>query len=216
MAFPSIDIFTTYYNNKSSANPGKNPAINGNCNKELGYYEIQYHGNRPVKVWANVLANCVGYAVGRYHQVIGDSSFKTFPYAGNAGKFVDNAPKYGLKVGKTPKAGAIICWKLPGSYGHVAFVERVVSDSEIIISESGWSYWSAYKVPYYTGITLKKGSNGNWTSGTMSTGRGYWMSSNYRFQGFIYSPNNFANDPIGIGASVGADIASSIIDGAAS
>lgn len=211
MAFPSINIFTSYFNNKKSANPGKNPAINGNysngkfnanVSNPSGYYKIEYHGNNPIKVWANVLPNCVGYAVGRYHQVLSDSSFKTFPYAEDAGKFADNAPKYGLTVGKTPKPGAIICWKLPGSYGHVAFVEQVISDSEIIISESGWAYSTAYA----TNITLKKG-NGNWSSGKMSTGRGYWMSSSYKFQGFIYSPTNFANDPISSAASAVINIA---------
>lgn len=197
MAFPPINIFTSYYNNKRSAKPGKNPAINGNynngkynvnINNPSGYYDYEYHGNVQVKVWANVLPNCVGYAVGRYHQVIGDSSFKTFPYAGNAGTFVDNAKKYGLKVGKEPKPGAIMCWQLPGSYGHVAFVEKVISPTEIVVSESGWAYTNR---PFSAAITAKKG-DGNWRHSR-------WLAG-YVFKGFIYSPNNFVGDGGGGGA----------------
>lgn len=189
MAFTPINIFTSYYNNKNSGNPGNNRAINGNYNNghfnanvthPSGYYEYEYHGNNRVKVWANVLPNCVGYAIGRYHQVLGDSAFKTFPYFGDAGTFFSNAKKRGLKTGSTPKPGAIICWALPGSYGHVAFVERVISDTEIIVSESGWGYTSK---AYSPAITTKKGS-GNWLHSS-------WMK-NYKFQGFIYSPNDFA------------------------
>lgn len=192
MAFPTPNIFSTYYNNNVTGNPkvGKNPAICGNYHNGwgggidgkkpgYGYYTIEYHGNNPIKVWANVLPNCVGYAIGRYHEVLGDVNFKTFPYAKNAATFFNNAANYGLKTGKIPKPGAIVCWDLPGSAGHVAFVERVVNDEQAIISESGWGY----KQTYATDITIKKSNN--WKVS--------WMSSSYRFQGFIYSPNNFAD-----------------------
>lgn len=205
MAFPNINIFSTYYNNKRSANSGTNPAINGNYNNgkfnanvanPSGYYDYEYKGSRQVKVWANVLPNCVGYAVGRFHEVLGDSSFKTFPYAGNAGKFYGNASRYNLKVGQQPKAGAIMCWDLPGGAGHVAFVEKVISDSEIVISESGWGYTSR---AYSPSITAKKG-NGNWRYAT-------WLAK-YQFQGFIYSPGNFADSsgPVSSESSLGLDI----------
>ena len=55
--------------------------------------------------------------------------------------------------------------------GHVAIVEKVISATEVVTSESGWK---ASK-PFWT-QTRKKGT-GNWGQGT-----------GYKFLGFIYNP----------------------------
>lgn len=152
-----------YYNRKS--NGGYSTCIQGNT--KTGCFNPKL----------NVLPNCVGYALGRFNEI---GKYKSFKYAitGNAEDFYANAQKIGLKVGKTPKVGAIICWRKgkAGSgadgAGHVAIVEQVKSDSSIVTSESGWS---ASKLFWTTNRT--KGTNNNWG-----------QSTSYTFLGFIYNP----------------------------
>lgn len=78
----------------------------------------------------------------------------------------------------TPRVGACMVWQkgatLSGSdgAGHVAIVEKVISDTEIVTSESGY----AASKPFWT-QTRKKG-NGNWG-----------QASSYKFLGFIYNPS---------------------------
>lgn len=83
----------------------------------------------------------------------------------------------GIPVGQEPKLGACMVWqggatkKGSDGVGHVAIVEKVVSSTEVITSESGWGS----KNPFWT-ATRKKG-NGNWGAG-----------AGYKFLGFIYNP----------------------------
>lgn len=56
--------------------------------------------------------------------------------------------------------------------GHVAIVEKVISDTEVVTSESGWKAKNAFWTQ-----TRKKG-NGNWG-----------QASGYKFLGFIYNPS---------------------------
>ena len=55
--------------------------------------------------------------------------------------------------------------------GHVAIVEKVVSDTEVYTSESGWGS----SIPFWNKTRTK--GNGNWGQGTA-----------YKFLGFIYNP----------------------------
>jgi hypothetical protein len=102
----------------------------------------------PTDAGANVLANCVGYASGRFNEIINEARGTTgCTYKGlncNAEWFVERAQQAGLKMGSTPKVGAIICWR-KGSVdggqdgaGHVAIVERVNGDGSVYTSESGY------------------------------------------------------------------------------
>lgn len=123
----------------------------------------------------DVLPNCVGYAYGRFNE-IGGYGYCKYLTPTNAENFIKykNAD---LKVGQTPKLGACMVWQkgntLSGSdgAGHVAIVEKVISDTEVYTSESGWSsarpFWNQ---------TRKKGS-GNWG-----------QKDAYKFLGFIYNP----------------------------
>lgn len=76
------------------------------------------------------------------------------------------------KRGQTPKLGAIICFEKKGGSGHVAFVEEIKSNGDILTSNS------AYKGRRFFTKTLKKSKK-------------YKYGLNYTLQGFIYSPVEF-------------------------
>lgn len=125
----------------------------------------------------DVLANCVGYAAGRFNEIIGKGKYVYFQYPPNAEDFYDTAIAAGLKVGTKPQLGAIICWAKGKTWtsadgaGHVAVIEEIKSDGSIITSESGYGCSS----PFWTSHRYKE--SGNWGQSTA-----------YRFLGFIYQP----------------------------
>ncbi len=124
----------------------------------------------PTDKDCNVLANCVGYAYGRFNE-IGGYGYCKYLAPVNAENFMDY--KGSCKTGMTPKLGAIMVWEGAGSHaGHVAVVEKVISDTEVYTSESGYGS----STPFWN-QTRKKGTNGRWGCG-----------SNYTFKGFIYNP----------------------------
>lgn len=120
----------------------------------------------------SVLPNCVGYAWGRWYELLGE---KPKLSRGNAENWYPNTSD-GYKRGSTPKVGAVICWRKGKEYnsadgaGHVAIVEHVYSDKSILISQS------AYGGKRFTTKTLKPP---------------YSYGSAYTLQGFIYPPVNF-------------------------
>lgn len=149
-----------YYNTKS--NGGYSDAIKGS----------------PTDAGCNVLSNCVGYAYGRFNE-IGGYGYCKYLRPVNAENFMQYAS--GLDTGMTPKLGAVMVWRkgatLSGSdgAGHVAVVEKIISNTEVVTSESGWNssaFWTK---------TRKKGSNGNWGA-----------STGYTFLGFIYQPTEYS------------------------
>ena len=129
----------------------------------------------PTDPECDVLANCVGYAVGRFNEIGGWGSCKYLSPV-NAEQFMQY--KGSLEVGQEPRLGACMVWQagatLSGSdgAGHVAIVEQILSSTEIVTSESGWNA----SRPFWT-QTRKRGSDGNWGQG-----------SGYTFLGFIYNP----------------------------
>lgn len=143
-----------YYNTK--ANGGYSSAIKGN----------------PTDKDCDVLSNCVGYAYGRFNEIGGLGICKYLKPV-NAENFIQN--KGTLETGMVPKLGACMVWQKGATLyssdgvGHVAIVEKIVSDSEVVTSESDWG-----GKPFYT-TARKKGSDGNW---------GY----SGKFLGFIYNP----------------------------
>lgn len=82
--------------------------------------------------------------------------------------------KDGYKRGNIAKLGSIICFDKKGGYGHVAFVEEIKSNGDILTSNSGYS-----GSRFFT-KTLKKS-------------KGYKYSNAYTFQGFIYPPVEFTS-----------------------
>ena len=139
-------------------------------------YCVQEPETHTMVLEDNILTGqCVGYAYGRFNE-IGGYGYCKYLTPTNAENFI----KYkntDLKVGQIPKLGACMVWQkgntLSGSdgAGHVAIVEKVVSDTEVYTSESGWGsskpFWNQ---------TRKKGS-GNWG-----------QKDTYKFLGFIYNP----------------------------
>lgn len=142
--------------------------------KANGGYSNAVKGS-PTDSQCDVLSNCVGYAYGRFNE-IGGYGYCKYLAPVNAENFIQY--KGSCEVGQTPKVGACMVWRkgatLTGSdgAGHVAIVEKVISDTEVITSESGWNS----SKPFWT-QTRKKGSNGRWGAG-----------SAYTFLGFIYNP----------------------------
>lgn len=130
----------------------------------------------PTDSICNVLSNCVGWASGRFNQIYNilnnTPGQMKYPFACNAGNFIEKAKEFGLSYGSEPQVGAIMCWSKDGGAGHVAVVEKVLSSTKVVTSESGWKcntkFWNK---------TREKGNNGNWGSG-----------SAYHFRGFIYNP----------------------------
>ena len=143
--------------------------------KSRGGYSSCINGY-PTDKDCNVLANCVGYACGRFNEIIGSMKY---PYLNcNAENFIERAINtYGLEIGQTPKAGAIMVWQkgstLSGNdgAGHVAIVEKVIDANTVYTSESsygGSAFWNS----------TRKNTNGRWGIG-----------SGYTFRGFIYNPS---------------------------
>lgn len=163
--------------------------IRTECPKKNKYYIRKVTGGlngavagEPTQPYANVLDNCVGYANGRYNEIINDPDLKgvvkAFKYqlTCNAENFIESAKRQGLKISPTPIEGGIMVWQkgrtLSGGdgAGHVAVVERVYEDGTILTSESGWASW-AFKT------VRRDNSNGRWGQNSL-----------YKFRGCIINP----------------------------
>lgn len=140
---------------------GFNPCILGNV----------YHRDKNL----NVLPNCVGYACGRFNEIIGEQKYSI---SMNAKQIFIKAKSLGLKTGVVPQVGSIIVWSSVNE-GHCAIVEEVISSTEIIISQSGWNS----ELPFWR-ATHRKGIDGNWLDGSDYR----WMKGKYTFLGFVYNP----------------------------
>lgn len=138
---------------------------------------------------ADVLPNCVGYAVGRsleiYNEMTGNNPSVTQlnpfnVFAGYNGEdWFTHAISLGFSVGSVPQNGAIACYYNSG-VGHVAVVEYYDSQNNICrTTESGYGHY------VWRQNTIRQSNN--WLSDT--------MSSDYHFQGFIYNPSNPEPEP---------------------
>ena len=140
--------------------------------KANGGWSNAIQGN-PVDADCDVLSNCVGYAYGRFNE-IGGYGYCKYLSPVNAEKFMQY--KGSLETGSTPRVGACMVWQKGNTLdssdgaGHVAIVEKVISATQIVTSESAWG-----SKAFYTS-TRNKG-DGNWG-----------MGSAYKFLGFIYNP----------------------------
>lgn len=136
--------------------------------KAQGGYSNAIYGS-PTDSLCNVLANCVGYAYGRFNE-IGGYGYCKYLAPVNAENFMDY--KGSCKTGMTPKVGACMVWEGKGDLaGHVAIVEKVIDNNHVVTSESGYGS----STPFWT--QDRYNNNGRWGAG-----------SNYPFKGFIYNP----------------------------
>lgn len=120
---------------------------------------------------SSCLPNCVGYAWGRWYELLGKEPKLSRRNAENWYGYT----KDGYKRGNTPKLGAVICFrkgKVENSSdgaGHVAVVEEIKDKGVIIVSQS------SYGGKRFTTRTLKPPYSYNGLT----------------FQGFIYPPISF-------------------------
>ena len=128
----------------------------------------------PTDSGCNVLANCVGYACGRFNEIIGSMKYKTL--CCNAENFIERAQQAGLEIVNYPVLGGIMVWQkgatLSGNdgAGHVAIVEDIYNSNEIYTSESGYGssyFWNS----------RRNNNNGRWG-----------LASSYTFRGCIVNP----------------------------
>lgn len=130
---------------------------------------------KPEKWRGSVLSNCVGYTFGRVAEVLGKFIKIGYTYGGkpySAQNWFD--AKDGLPRGKTPKIGAVACWKKnDGKSGHVCNCEEVYDDLSWQSSESAYN-GSAWKTRKYPKTSYRKG---------------------FTFQGFIYIPLELDPEP---------------------
>jgi surface antigen len=170
-----------------------------NCSSK-GKSHYGYKEKRWTPYWGQFTGNnCTNYAAFRLVTRKYDAMSNTKPWSGKG-----NAKTWGSynasKTSSTPKVGAIAWWSGTaglGGDGHVAYVERVVSSSEVWISDS-----SAFGPEFTWRKLTKSGSGWPWPSGfihfkderlintaapkiagtprvgvRLSAGRGSWTSS---------------------------------------
>lgn len=101
-----------------------------------GYNRIEQTGNGSSGGWT--LPNCTGYAYGRFMEEMGVTSCNLIHSPGADARNWWGHTSDGYSRGQTPYLGAVLCWG-SGTYGHVAIVEQIYSDTDIIWSESNWS-----------------------------------------------------------------------------
>ena len=134
-----------------------------------GYNYCLYIGN------GSCLPNCVGYAWGRWRELLGKKPNLSRANAEDWWAYTQD----GYERGQTPKLGSVICWRKgkagngSDGAGHVAIVEQKNSDGSIVISNSG------YKSTRFYLKTLKPP---------------YVYKDGYTLQGFIYIPMEFEQE----------------------
>lgn len=123
------------------------------------------------KTTHSCLPNCCGFVHGRWLESRNETDYEKYDKlcTGNAKSYYGKDDGY--KRGQTPKLGSIICFTNNKS-GHVAFVEEIKSNGDILSSNS------AYNGSRFFLKTLKKNNN-------------YKFGNGYTLQGFIYNPVDF-------------------------
>lgn len=140
--------------------------------KTAGGYSTAIKG-KPTDNECDVLANCVGYAYGRFHEIAQRPQMDLFDPV-NAENIFANAKQHGLKTGSMPKLGALIVWQKGATLGsadgagHVAVVEQILGGGRIVTSESGWGAKKPFWVAHYDSP--------------------YAYKSGYKLLGFVYQP----------------------------
>lgn len=128
-----------------------------------------------------VLPNCVGYAQGRLLELRSENKINWKLPACNAEDWYDKAKANGLQVGSTPKLGAVVVWCAGNTHnsadgaGHVAIVEEIKANGDIVVSQSAYGGQEFYL------STLTKTS-------------GYTYAANRPLVGFVYAGVEFEED----------------------
>lgn len=153
------------------------PRLSAPSASDLNYLHTSVGGkNSCIHIkGGSCLPNCVGYAFGRWIELLG---YVPKLSRGNAENWYGY--KDGYERGQTPRLGAVICWakgragNSSDGAGHVAIVEQINPDGSILCSESNY---------------------GGTRFNTRKLKPGYFLGSSYTFQGFIYLPIEFKEEP---------------------
>ena len=126
--------------------------------RDKGMFNGGYAQNNSKMYWRMYSGhNCTNYAAYRMVKS-GLPNERPWSGGGNATYWGGSVPRLTDDV---PRVGAVAWWKAntgpAGSAGHVAYVERVVSSDEIVISQDSWHGDFSWAV-----VTR---SSGNWPSG---------------------------------------------------
>lgn len=116
------------------------------------------------------LPNCTCYAWGRFWEIADpNTEYINRPTlsTSDAGQWYSYTQD-GYDRGQTPLLGAVVCFDKPGGAGHVAIVEDILPNGDIVTSNSAYGSTYFYMQTY-------EASNG-------------YNFGNYQFQGFIYNP----------------------------
>ena len=133
----------------------------------------------------SVLPNCVGYAYGRFYELTGE---KPRLSRSNAEMWYGYTAD-GYKRSSTPALGAVACWSKgvvgnsADGAGHVAIVERIEENGDIVTSNSAYG-----GTRFYLHICKKSA--------------GYSFGE-YKFQGFILLPVQIDSATIEVKPSAG-------------
>lgn len=107
--------------------------------KSAGYSDSAYSANNDTMYWRMYAGhNCTNYVA---YRLVRSGLPNERPWTGSG-----NATNWGVAMSditdSTPMVGAVAWWRAntpgAGSSGHVAYVEQVVSATEIVISEDMW------------------------------------------------------------------------------
>lgn len=123
------------------------------------------------KTTHSCLPNCCGLVHGRWLESQKQTDYKKYDKLciGDAKSYYNK--KDGYKRGQVAKLGAVVCFENKKS-GHVAFVEQIYKNGNILTSNSGYN-----GTRFFT-KELKKKNN-------------YKFGIGYKLQGFIYPPVDF-------------------------
>lgn len=144
---------------------------------KVGMWGNKYwHSNEnPLTRAGYGLPNCTCYCWGRWWEI---SGVKPHLPTSNAGKWYISTS---YSKGSIPQLGAVICFSSgKGGVGHVAIVEKILPNGDIVTSNSGYSRPSSYNNKLYFWVETLKKSNGYL--------QGWEKKYGYRVQGFIYNP----------------------------
>ena len=124
--------------------------------------------------------NCVWFAYGRFC-MIANKWVKRTGDEDAWGFWKSSSGAWGMPTcehGQSPKLGAIAVWSAPGGgrAGHVAVVEHIYDNGDILVSESGYGNG-------WLGVNKLTQSSG------YTNGRTGWCG---KLRGFIYNPKEFA------------------------
>ena len=132
----------------------------------------------------NVLHNCIAWSWGRWFHMRGITRSGEFNRLhGDPIVLWNNRssiPHYGGSSTTTPKPGCFVIWTV-GSGSHIGIVEKVISNTDMYISEDNYR-----SILTYGGV---KSRNGVWRGNPRNR-------SGYNFKGYIYSDIDYVEETV--------------------